>query len=162
MVRIVEETLSTKESEIENCADASKLWEILNTSLQTVTMKHAEKKISTPYSKPHLTSELSELAKNMRQARKAFNKRNTDYNKDRLIEAKTLFDEKRKKACSDFIIERARNLNSVQAQKFWKQFNALFKNKCEQHVEPLIDPKGKIISDSIEIEKEMFSTFFVS
>ena len=48
----------------------------------------------------------------------------------------------------------------MQAQKFWKQFNALFKNKCEQHVEPLIDPKGKITSDSIEIEKEMFSTFF--
>ena len=156
----VEETLSNQQREIENCNDPNQLWQILNTSLQSATMKHAEKKISTPYSKPYWTSELSELAKTMRQARKAFNKRNTDYNKDRLIEAKTLFDDKRKKACSDFIIERCKNLNSVQAQKFWKQFNALFKNKCEQHVEPLIDPTGKIISDNDEIEKrDVFNSF---
>ena len=77
------------------------------------------------------------LAKELRLARKAFNKRNTTYNKEKFIAVKTVFDEKRKKACSDFIIEKAKNLNSIQAQKFWKKFNALFKKKSEQYVEPL-------------------------
>ena len=71
-----------------------------------------------------------------------------------------MFDDKRKKACSDFIIEKAKNLNSVQAQKFWKKFNALFKKKSEQYVEPLIDNNGTIISESDKIENEMCSTFF--
>ena len=156
----VEQNLLCRKNEIECCEDPNILWQILNTALQDATLKHAEKKISTPYSKPYWTKELSELAKAMRQARKAFNLRNTTYNKEKLVELKTLFDEKRKKACSDFIMERAKNLNSVQAQKFWKQFNALFKKKSEQHVEPLIDQNGSIISENNEIEKEMFSTFF--
>ena len=156
----VEHNLLLKEQEIETCEDPHILWRILNTSLQSATMKHAKKKISTPYSKPYWTNELSELAKVLRLKRKAYNKRNTDYNKDQLKAAKTEFDEKRKKACSDFIMDRAKNLNSAQALKFWKQFNALFKKKCDQHVEPLFDDNYTLISDNKEIEREMFSTFF--
>ena len=156
----VEHNLMLEECEIENSDDPYRLWQILNTSIQSATMKHAEKKISTPYSKPYWTNELTYLAKTLRLARKAYNKRNTDSNKDKLKAAKSEFDEKRKKACSDFIMDRAKNLNSVQAQKFWKKFNALFKKKSDQYVEPLFDKNGILISENEEIEKEMFSTFF--
>lgn len=156
----VEQILLVKEKEIDDCEDPHILWQILNSSIQAATMKQAKVKISTPYSKPYWNDELSMLAKDLRLARKAYNKRNTDYNKDRLVAAKEIFDEKRKKACNDFIMDRAKNLNSVQAQKFWKKFNALFKKRNEQHVEPLIDSNGIIISENKQIEREMYSTFF--
>ena len=149
-----------KRNYIETENDPHELWKFTNETIQSITLKHAEKKISTPHSKPYWTAELTELSKKLRAARKSYNKRNTDPNKEKLINAKSEFDEKRKKACGDFIMNKAKDLNSVQAQKFWKKFNSLFKQKGDGQVEPLLETNGNIVSSNEEIEINLFATFF--
>ena len=145
---------------ISSTEDPHKLWEITNNIIKSTTMQHAEKKISTSHSKPYWTEELSELSKNLRVARKSYNLRNTDPNKEKMIEVKNEFDEKRKKACSDFIMGKTKDLNSIQAQRFWKKFKALFSNRSDGRVEPLKEENGNILSNNEEIEETLFETFF--
>ena len=156
----LENKIEENSNYIGSMEDPHELWKCINTMIQANTMKHAKKKISTPHSKPYWTEELTKLSKKLRAARKCYSKRNTDLNKETLIKAKTEFDEKRKEACSEFIMNKAKNLNSVQAQKFWKKFKKLFKEKSDCQVEPLIESNGNIISNNEDIEKNLFATFF--
>ena len=88
----------------------------------------------------------------MKSAKKNYLKRNTDYNLHILTEARAEFDEERKAACSNFLIDTARQLNSVQAQKFWKDFNKLFKKKTAQKIDPLFDENHTLLTKSDEID----------
>ena len=125
-----------------------------------MTLKHGNKKISSAHSKPYWTRELTTLCDKMRDARKRYAKRNTDTNKDRYTNTKDIFDAARKQECQDFLIRKTKNLNSVQALRFWKEFNQIFKKKTEQKIDPLIDNEGNLLTDCKEIEELMFGTFF--
>ena len=96
----------------------------------------------------------------MRHARRSYCKRNTHHNKTRLIHAKEIFDEERKRECQDFILRKTKNLNSTQAQSFWKEFTQIFKKKTDQKIEPLFDNEDQLLTDSNEVDELMFSTFF--
>ena len=119
-------------------------------------------KKSTYHSKPYWTPELTALCNEMRKARKAYITRNTDVRKQAMLETKSIFDEERKKACDDFILEKTKSLNTANSLKFWKLFNNLFKKKVEKGVDPLLDDDGGILTDGVDIEKKLFSTFFES
>lgn len=136
------------------------LGHFIDETIQSVTLKHGEKKVSSAHSKPYWTSELTRLCDAMRQARRKYCKRNTDANKEDLIARKDAFDNARKRECQDFLIEKTSKLNSVQALRFWKEFNLIFKKKTELRIDPLIDKEGTLLTDAKDIEELMFATFF--
>ena len=148
------------EDYLKNVTDPQILNEFLSKAIQTTTNKHGEKKIITSHSKPFWTPELTILCDKMKEASKLYSKRNTDRNEENLNQAKEAFDEARKMACQNFILDKTKNLNNVQKLKFWKEFNKLFKKKSDHSIEPLIDSQGNILTSTQEIEELMFATFF--
>ena len=132
----------------------------VDTTIKEVTLKHAVKKVSSPYSKPYWTAELTRLCNIMREARKKYQKRNTDANKESLYNSKEEFDSARKKECQDFLIRRTIKLNTVQSLRFWKEFNSIFKKKTPQNIDPLFNSKGDFLTETDDIEALMFATFF--
>ena len=57
-------------------------------------------------------------------------------------------------------MSKTKNLNSAEAAKFLKEFKKLFSPKKNCKAEPLNNGNGGFITDSSDIEKELFSTFF--
>ena len=156
----LEHELQQKERELENSNDPVHLKNILNKTIELVTLRHGDKKVCSNHSKPYWTNNLTRLCDEMREARTMYNKRNTPTNRERLNQAKELFDDERKKECQDFLIKKTRNLNSTQATRFWKEFNGIFKKKTDQNIDPLIDNEGNLLTDHEDVEEFMFSTFF--
>ena len=81
-------------------------------------------------------------------------------NKSKLERSRSEFDEERKKACQDFIMEKTSKLNAVESQKFWKEFKKFISGKTNQKINPLDDGKGGLLTGNQEIEQLLFSTFF--
>ena len=156
----IEANIQENTEYISSIDDPYELLQYTDRVINEVTKKHGEKKVSTSYSKPYWTRKLSELSNNLRAARKSWLKRNIDPNKDKLVEALNKFEEARKEECQNFILNKTKNLNVVQAQKFWKEFKKLFSPRKKQGVDPLDDGNGGLMTDDVEIEQELFSTFF--
>ena len=140
--------------------DPHLLWNKLNNIISESTGKHCPNKNSCSHSKPYWTQSLSKLAKSLKEARKCYTKRNTDYNRQKLNEARETFDLERKNSCQKFIMDKAKNLNAAQSTKFWKEFNRLFTKKTAQKVDPLDDGSGGLLTDQEDLEKTLFSVFF--
>ena len=158
--RDVDEVFEQKEAHLRNVNNPGDLRTFIDETIESVTLKHGTKKISSGHSKPYWTRKLTILCNEMRQARKSYCKRNTHSNKDRLIQAKELFDDERKRECQEFLLRKTKNLNATQAQKFWKEFNKIFKKKIEQKIDPLVDNHDNLLTDNKEVEQLLFSTFF--
>ena len=133
---------------------------MLDSAIDKVTNVHAKKKVITSHSKPYWTQRLTRLSQELRETRKRYKYRNTDVNKLSLEQAKNNFDVARKEECQEFILNKTKNLNTVEAAKFWKEFKKLFSPKKDCKVDPLNDGKGGFITDNDDLEKELFSTFF--
>jgi hypothetical protein len=136
------------------------LWHQLNHIITKATDICGSYKKSCQHSKPYWTNDLSALSHSLRSARKNYIKRNTDANLQKLNEAKVAFDTGRKSACQDFLIDKAKNLNSTQAANFWKEFNKIFKKKSVQKIDPLISDSNDLLTDTKDIENCLFSVFF--
>ena len=136
------------------------LGHFIDETIQVVTLKHGEKKVSSVHSKPYWTPELTRLCDEMREARTRYCKRNTDTNQEVLTAKKDTFDNARKKECQDFLLQKTSKLNSVQALRFWKEFNLIFKKKTVQKIDPLIDKEGTLLTEEKDVEELMFATFF--
>ena len=136
------------------------IWNCFNKIITQATDSHCTTKRSCAHSKPYWTENLTILSKNLRAARKNFMKRNTETNLLKLKEAKNVFDEERKAACQDFIINTAKQLNASQAHQFWNKFNKLFKKKSNQKVDPLMNNEGEILTEEEELDSCLFSVFF--
>ena len=138
------------------------IWAFMEGLIDHATKSHAKLKRSSQHSKPYWTQQLTKLLNKMRAARKRYNKRNTDPNKEDWLNAKAEFDLERKTACETFILKKTQMLNTAEAVEFWKKFNKLFKTRSEKGVDPLKDEKGCIISENSKIEETLFGTFFES
>ena len=136
------------------------LWNSLNEIITQATDTYCVTKKSSIHSKPFWTETLTILSKNLRTARKNFIMRNTESNLTTFKEAKSIFDEERKNACQNFIIDTAKQLNASQARQFWKQFNRLFKKKGRQKVDPLLNDNGDLLTEEAELDNCLFSVFF--
>ena len=136
------------------------LWNRLNSIITHATDAYGETKKSCKHSKPFWTPRLSILSKNLRSTRKNYIKRNTESNLTKLNDARIAFDEERKVACQNFLIDTAKQLNSAQASRFWKDFNKLFKKKSNNKIDPLLDDDGNLQTDSDRMEQCLFSVFF--
>jgi hypothetical protein len=136
------------------------LWNRLNYIITQATDTHGQTKKCCKHSKPYWTNGLNLLSQNLRTVRKNYIKRNTDNNLKALNDARAAFDEERKRACENFLIDTAKQLNSAQAQRFWKDFNKLFKKKSTQNIDPLVDDNKILQTDSDRIEQCLFSVFF--
>ena len=145
---------------VESYEEPHGLWNYIEKTIDKITTKHSKKKKSTIHSKPFWTEKLTLLCNEMRKARKAFQKRNTDPNLENFISAKEKFDEERKNECEKFILEKTKDLNKSETKKFWKEFNKIFKKKSDGRIDPLKDGKGGFITNTDELEERMFSTFF--
>jgi len=140
--------------------DPRDTWKQFQDCVDTATLRHAEKKIVTPHSRPFWTEELTTLSKNLRKTKKTWYKRNTDDNREKMTAAKTAFDEARMRECKNFVLKKTATLNTAESHKFWKEFNKLFGKKENNSVASLDDGKGGLITDDREKEAMMFNTFF--
>ena len=137
------------------------LWSKIDNTIYDATKKFAKFKTSTVHSKPYWTQELTDASNALREALKAYSKRNTPTNKAVLDTAKELFDNVRKSECQKFVLEKTKKLNVSQSTKFWKEFKRMFAKKTDRKVEPLFDPRSnEIKTDPVEIEEALFSSFF--
>ena len=136
------------------------VWNQLNQIITEATCRYGVTKTCCGYSKPFWTTTLSKLSNELRHARKCYIKRNTERNMLKLNEAKEAFDTERKKVCNDFLLEKTKKLNSVQAQHFWKEFKKIFQKKTIQRIDPLDDGKNGLLTNHREMEKCLFSVFF--
>ena len=136
------------------------LWIKLDEFITEATNIYCQTKKSSVHSKPYWTPALTKLSQDLKKARKHYRYRNTENNLKKYIDAKALFDDERKLACENFIMGMAKNLNAAQAQKFWKDFNKIFKKKTKQQVDPLINEKGELLTENQELDQCLFSAFF--
>ena len=136
------------------------LQEAIEGAMEVSTRDNCEKKCVSKHSKPYWTPELTVLSDVLRQDLKAYLTRNTDSALTIYQSSKEKFETARQKACQQFILKKTKDLNTSQAQKFWKEFNKLFKSTSDQTVEALQAADGSIITENADIEKEMFETFF--
>lgn len=157
----IERTLGNQMTHISSLSPHDQ-WSVIDSTIHNATITFTQKKRVSIHSKPYWTDKLTIAAKELRCAKKNYMKRNTISNKNVLDEAKERFDTMRKNECQKFILEKTKNLNSLQAQKFWKQFNKLFKKKQADGVEPLTSDLGDVITDSSEIENSLFESFFAA
>ena len=140
--------------------DPRVLLTFIDNSLNSATEKYGTKKIISDHSKPYWNERLSELSSNLRADRKNYSNRNTDRNRDKLIQSKLEFDEERKKSCQEFIMKKAHNLNAAESQKFWNEFKKITTQNINQSVNPLDDGEGGLVTEKEEKEQLLFSTFF--
>ena len=156
----IENKIIVDEEQWNSINDPAKLWEYLDKTLLESTNNHCETKISTKHSKPYWTPNLTILSKRLREQKKKYKQRNTDSNLQKWLEVKQEFDSERKTACQQFILDKTKTLNSVQALHFWKKFNNIFKKKSDKRIEPLSNGDGGLTTDSAEVEDTLFATFF--
>ena len=140
--------------------DPKLLLQYIENILNDTTENHGKKITISCHTKPYWNPELSKLSKQLRIDRKNFSYRNTDRNREKLIQSKENFDQERKKACREFIMEKTRNLNAVESQKFWNEFKRITTKKANQKINPLEDGEGGILTENEDIEQLLFSTFF--
>ena len=140
--------------------DPESLLEMIEKILNDKTEKYGKKLLISSHSKPYWNDTLSILSKQLRRDRKTYSFRNNDRNKQKLIQSKEAFDQERKIACQNFIINKTKDLNAVEAHNFWKEFKRITTRKTNQAINPLEDGEGGIISEGEEMEKLLFSTFF--
>ena len=156
---VLESSLSEEEASWENL-DTEGKWQLLNQCIKNATKGCCKTKTLSAHSKPFWTPQLTESAKILRGAKRAYSKRNTLSNKEALDSAKEEFDELRKRECQNFILQRTQNLNVAQAKQFWKSFNQLFARKNQNNVESLKDDNGNLLTEPEKIEESLFSSFF--
>ena len=156
----VESAVDGNRQYLSSIEDPQVLLQFIDATLNNATEKYGTKKIVSCHSKPYWTKKLSELSKKLRLDRKNYSKRNTDRNRDKLLQSKLEFDEERKKACQEFIMKKAHNLNAAESQKFWKEFKKIATSNTNQSVNPLDDSDGGLVTEKEEIEQLLFSTFF--
>ena len=156
----IENTIESKQEELSSIEDPRLLMEFVDKIINGATEKYGTKKIISCHTKPYWTKKLSDLSKKLRNARKNYNKRNTDRNKAQLTQCKIEFDEERQRACQEFIMKKTKNLNAVESHKFWKEFKKITIQKTNQKVSPLDDGDGGLVTECKEIEDLLFSTFF--
>ena len=147
-------------AKLSEATDPVKYWTILKQAIVDATERNAQKKKTCTHSKPYWTEELSVLAKQYRAAQKAWNRRNTDANRNIMDVAKEEFDSKRKEQCRQFIMKSTKDLNSSQTREFWKNYNKLFGKEKDSKVEILMENDGSMITEDKGKEQLMFKTFF--
>ena len=136
------------------------LHKVIEESIQKATYENCSRKTVTSHSKPYWTKELSAKSTTLRESLGVYLTRNTDGAFQRYQAAKEDFEETRKHACQQFIMNKTRNLNTAEAVRFWKEFNRLFKPASDQRIEAIVREDGSVITDNQELEEELFSTFF--
>lgn len=156
----IERKIDESSEFFESQSEPYPIWTKLNNIIQENTDLHCSTKRCSEHSKPYWTESLSTLSKSLQHARKCYVKRNTDDNFQKLNEARESFDSERKTVCQQFLINKAKSLNSAQSLRFWKEFNKIFKKKTTQKVDPLDDEDGGYITDQVEVEETLFSVFF--
>ena len=122
--------------------------------------KNCNKKTICQHSKPYWNKTLSLLSDELRIKQKTYLYRNTDKNLKEFQESKSKFEDARKKACQQFIMQETANLSAADAGKFWKKYKRLFKPASDTQIEALSTSDGTILTDNKDIESEMFDTFF--
>ena len=156
----IEEGIADIEDTLNSTENPYILWNSLNNIITKATDLHGKFKNSCHHSKPYWTDLLTALSNNLKIARKKYIKRNTDNNLTSLVEARDAFENERKTVCQDFLINKAKQLNSAQARQFWQDFNKIFKKKSIQKIDPLLIDDNKLLTETKDIEKCMFSVFF--
>ena len=152
--------LEGKISHLDLTDEPTKIWIAMQVALDETLNSHGVKKLITSHSKPFWTRELSEMSKELRDAKKGWYCRNTDFNLERMTAARKIFDDTRMKECKRYLLEKTSLLNTSQCHQFWKNFNKIFGKRESNSVDPLDDGKGGLITDNQQKEEVLFSTFF--
>ena len=156
----LEGLLEEKLADIVQLGDRNLVWNILVKAITASTNNNSSTKTPSSHSKPFWTPSLSQLEEKLRDARKKYNLRNTDPNKEEMFQVLEEFDQARRKECHDWILKRTANLNAADTRKFWKEYKRIFNPKADNKTEALLNENGVLLTDNKEIEEELFKTFF--
>ena len=156
----LEGLLKEQVADIVQLDDRNSVWNILVKAIATSTDNNSSTKNPSPHSKPFWTPSLVLLEEKLRDARKKYNLRNTDANKEEMMTVLEEFDQVRRKECHDWILKRTANLNVADTRKFWKEYRRIFSPKADNKTEALLNDSGVLLTDNKEIEEELFKTFF--
>ena len=96
----------------------------------------------------------------MRKALKSYLTRNTDNNLEEYRSWKKVFEITRKKALEDHLLQETIKLNRAQAEGFWRQLKRMTKSMASNQIQSLWNDRLNRLSGNVEIEHEMFKTFF--
>ena len=157
------DTLEAKLSQVHSTMQfrtAVECWTDIKTAIEDTTLEQCKVKVSSIHSKPFWTPQLTVAADKLRDAKKEFMKRNTLSTKEMYEAAKESFDTMRKTECERFILSKTQRLNSVQCQKFWKEFKRMFGPKTVNNIKPLKTTTDNLTSDVNEMENILFKSFF--
>ena len=155
-----EEQLAKGIEEPKNEAECYKLWDKFRLVIETSTTRNCQTKRISPHSKPYWTEELSAISRKMQKASKSYLTRNTDNNLEEYRRWKEVFENTRKKALEDHLSQETSKLNRAQAEGFWRQLKRMAKSNTSNQIESLWNDRKEILSGNVEIEHEMFETFF--
>ena len=134
-------------------------WQVLNQSINKATKESCKTKVSSIHSNPFWTKELTESSKVLREAKKAYTKRNTLSNKDVMDLAKEKFDEMRKRECQNFILQRTQISMLLRPNSSGKVLIICLLEKTRM-VSSLKDYYGNFLTEPEDIEKSLFGSFF--
>ena len=143
-----------------NDDNVENLWNKIEEAISKATKENCSRKLVSKHSKPYWTKELSSQSITLRDTLGKYLTRNTDGAFTEYQRVKENFEETRKRACQQFILNKTRSLNVAQANRFWKEFNRLFKPPSDQQVEALVREDGVVITENSDLEEELFETFF--
>ena len=139
----IEEQLAKGVEEPKNEADCSKLWDKFGMVIETSTTRNCQTKLFSTHSKLYWTEKFWAISRQMRKASKSYLTRNTDNNLEeyRNRSWKEVFENTRKKALEDHLLQETSKLNRAQAEGFWRQLKRMTKSNASIQIQSLLNDR---------------------
>ena len=139
--------------------DGQHMWKSFLNIIKTANQRHIPMKIISVHSKPYWNSELSDLSKQISDARDKFKMRATPRNRSTLEDLTIRFKTVLIESKNLWIRERLEGMNITDSTQFWKNYKKIFGNKSDNFICNL-KQNDVLISADKEKEKILFETFF--
>ena len=111
------------------------------------------------HSKPFWTKQLTVQIQSCLEARRAYNKRSTPYNKSCLDKEKELFKAELTQTKNKWLRRKTKGLNIKDASSFWKKYKKVFGANQDNHIGNLVK-ENKLLTEDHEKEEFMYETYF--
>jgi len=144
---------------LDNYIDPMLLWNDFMAILSHINDSIIPKKTATGHSKPFWNSELSEMSKEVQQARSKMMARHTPVNAEMYRVSKKAFADKLVKQKNNWIHEKLEGLNVTDSIKFWKSYKQTITGKTNDFIGNLYED-GILHTENSQKEKVLYEAFF--
>ena len=158
----LETTLSNISPQLLTSHNPITIWNRLKCAMLDTKAKTVPSKQVSNFSKPYWNSELSQMSKEVRNARKAFKYRSDFRNGELLEKAKDAFSLSLAEAKNAYIAKRTDQLNGAGKDKFWQHFKDTFykKSHTNKTIGVLIDPDENYVLEDCNKATLLYNDIF--